>query len=101
LTLKGDGKECNSDALGTKVKIQYYDQHGDEVFQERELRASNGFSAQGDSRILFGLGIYKGEVMVQIDWCGKKSLSIFKTTELNQYQKIYYKKNDVDSKPTS
>ena len=87
LTLKGDGKECNSDALGTKVKIQYYDQHGDEVFQERELRASNGFSAQGDSRILFGFGIYKCEVMVQIDWCGKKSLSIFKTTELNQYQK--------------
>ncbi|WP_294041722.1 ASPIC/UnbV domain-containing protein [Thiolapillus sp.] len=38
----------------------------------REVHASNGLSAQGDARLLFGLGDYQGDVLVRIRWCGDR-----------------------------
>ncbi len=68
LSLSGDGKQCNRDALGTRVEIRY----GTPVTtQIREVVASNGLSAQGDPRLLFGLGDYHGDVQLRIHWCGK------------------------------
>ncbi|MBC6423489.1 MAG: ASPIC/UnbV domain-containing protein [Hormoscilla sp. SP5CHS1] len=61
----GNGTTCNRDAIGTKVIID--SQTGR---QSREVRESNGFSAQGDRRLLFGLGHQTQEVQVQIYWCG-------------------------------
>ena len=87
LQLKGNGTQCNRDALGTKVEIQY-DDDGKKITQLRELRASNGFSAQGDSRVLFGLGAYKGEITINIDWCGNQQASQIKTSVLNRYTTI-------------
>ena len=88
LQLKGNGIQCNRDALGTKVEIQY-DDNGKKITQLRELRASNGFSAQGDSRILFGLGGYNGEVTINIDWCGNQKASHIKTSVLNRYTTVF------------
>ncbi|WP_419590974.1 CRTAC1 family protein, partial [Thiolapillus sp.] len=69
LELHEDGKHCNRDALGTRVEIRY----GDPVQRQvREVHASNGLSAQGDARLLFGLGDYQGDVLVRIRWCGDR-----------------------------
>ena len=55
----GNGTTCNRDAIGTKVIID--SQTGR---QSREVRESNGFSAQGDRRLLFGFGHQTQEVQV-------------------------------------
>ena len=63
--LRGNGARCNADALGSKVTIET--PSGEQM---RETQASNGFSAQGDRRLLFGLGSHRGAVKVRIEWCG-------------------------------
>ncbi len=77
LSLAGDGKICNRDALGTKVVLSY-EENGIKKGQHREIYASNGLSAQNDPRILFGLGDWNGaEVKAEITWCGRgKPVSI-------------------------
>jgi hypothetical protein len=63
LRLHGDGRRCNRDALGTRVEV---------AGQVREVQAANGFSAQGDSRLLFGLGAAaRRPVEVRVRWCGR------------------------------
>lgn len=69
LLLEGDGKSCNRDALGTRVEVER---------QVREVQASNGFSAQGDRRLLFGLGDYHGDVTARIYWCGCTAAQVVK-----------------------
>jgi uncharacterized protein YjiS (DUF1127 family) len=71
LELKGNGVTCNRDATGSRVEISYQHQ-GKKIMQLREVVASNGLSAQGDHRLLFGLADYQGKVNVAINWCGKK-----------------------------
>ncbi len=66
LQLVGNGQTCNRNAVGTRVTLL---RDGQEP-QLREVQASNGFSAQGDSRLLFGLGESGGPVTVDINWCG-------------------------------
>lgn len=69
LDLVGDGESCNRDALGTRIAIKY--RHEDRINRQyREVTASNGFSAQNDSRLLFGVGEYNGPVNVELTWCG-------------------------------
>lgn len=66
LRLQGDGKRCNRDAIGTRVEI---DAAG-AARQSREVMAVNGFSAQGDRRLVFGLGERAGPVKARVFWCG-------------------------------
>ena len=87
LKLKGNGIECNRDALGTKIEIEYIEDNKKRT-QVRELRASNGFSAQGDSRVLFGLGEYKDDVTININWCGQLPNNRTVISTLNQYIEI-------------
>jgi len=68
LQLIGNGGTCNRNAVGTRVRLAH--QGGPK--QLREVQVSNGFSAQGDNRLLFGLGDYQGKVTVDINWCGEK-----------------------------
>lgn len=71
LELHGDGKTCNRDAIGTTVQVSY--RHDDREHQQfREVVASNGFSAQNDVRLLFGLADYGGPVEIRIKWCGTR-----------------------------
>jgi hypothetical protein len=76
MALYGDGKKCNRDAIGTKVVIEY-PQDGQTKTQWREVMAINGFSAQNDRRLLFGLGkqdLAAGGttgVDAKVYWCGE------------------------------
>ena len=68
LQLIGNGQTCNRNAVGTRVTL--VNEGGPE--QLREVQISNGFSAQGDNRLLFGLGDYRGKVTVAVNWCGQQ-----------------------------
>ncbi len=71
LALNGNGSTCNRDAVSTKVVIAY-EQNGKAVTQWREVMTINGFSAQNDRRLLFGLGNTQAhQVKVKIHWCGE------------------------------
>lgn len=85
LLLEGDGLQCNRDALGTMVEF-HYEQHGMPFQQYREVVASNGFSAQGDKRLLVGLGDYSGSVTVTINWCGNAKTT--QTLPAGEYHRI-------------
>jgi|GEM_PF-210302 len=65
LQLIGNGDRCNRDAVGTRVIVK--SKTGQQL---REVQASNGLSAQGDRRLLFGLGDARGKVSVDVYWCG-------------------------------
>jgi len=67
LALEGNARDCNRDAVGTRVWIEAAGRR-----QMREVHAANGFSAQGDRRLLFGLGTHKGSVQAEIYWCGSR-----------------------------
>jgi hypothetical protein len=40
----------------------------------REVHAANGFSAQGDRRVHFGLGARGGPVALEVQWCGAREV---------------------------
>lgn len=72
LALQGNGEDCNRNALGSSVTIEGdRSQDSSPWPQRREVKASNGFSAQGESRLLMGLGAHSGPVSVTIRWCGE------------------------------
>jgi hypothetical protein len=64
IALEGNGTTCNRDAVGTRVVLRGTPE------QTREVLAANGFSAQGDRRLHFGLGAAAGPVQVDVFWCG-------------------------------
>ena len=83
LQLEGDGKGCNRDAIATQVTIET-----SAGTQLREVQESNGFSAQGDRRLLFGLGNeIVQEVPVKIYWCGTVTPQLMEL-QPNQYNHI-------------
>src|SRR5690606_361968 len=61
LTLTGDGSTTNRDAVGSKVWLSYK-LNGVVHEQYKEVRLVNGFSAMGDTRLLFGLGHNKHQL---------------------------------------
>ena len=67
LALRGDGMRVTRDALGARVRVTA-EVNGRKLTQSREVRAGSGFSAQGDMRLLFGLGAVQGPVRVEILW---------------------------------
>ena len=67
VALEGNGHTCNRDAVGTRVFAAI---DGLQT-QMRDVHAANGFSAQSDRRLLFGLAHAKGPVGVAIHWCGQ------------------------------
>ena len=85
--LHGDGVRCNADALGTQVEIRTA-----AGTQRREVQASNGFSAQGDHRLLLGLGEHTGAVRVRIEWCGGVVIEE-KTFEPDRYHTLRLRAN--------
>jgi len=82
LALEGNGGGCNRDAIGTRVWI---DANGNR--QMREVHAANGFAAQGDRRLLFGLGSYQGKVQAEIYWCGAREPQRV-MLEMNRYHRL-------------
>jgi hypothetical protein len=66
----GAGHACSRSAIGSQVRVSYRPASGGPITQLRELQAISGFSAQGDRRLHFGLGDYRGEVTAEVEWCG-------------------------------
>jgi enediyne biosynthesis protein E4 len=93
LTLRGDGRTVNGEAVGTVVMINYRGPRG-AVQQMREVQIENGFSAQGDRRLLFGLGDYSGPVEIKISWYGAETQYV-RDLALDQYHEIHYQPGDV------
>jgi hypothetical protein len=67
--LIGNGRTCNRDAAGSRIRIAYEDVTG-RAEQMREVTIVNGLSAQNDRRAHFGLGASMGAVTALISWCG-------------------------------
>jgi hypothetical protein len=89
LRLQGDGKRCNRDAIGSKVELDYVE-NGMPRLQRREAIAVNGFSAQSDRRLLFGLGAASGSVTARVFWCGAAAAQTF-TLQSGQYHRLAMK----------
>lgn len=85
LALEGNRSSCNRDALGSMVEFHYII-NSESYQQYREVVASNGFSSQGDKRLLVGLGQYNGPVDISISWCGDTTTT--HTLEPNQYHPL-------------
>jgi hypothetical protein len=68
LELKGNGENCNTNAVGSRVELLA--RNG--KTQLREVQASNGFSAQGEYRLLFGLPHAEQNARLKIYWCGNQ-----------------------------
>ena len=88
LSVHGDGARINRDAVGTQVFLTYQ-KDGKPFRQMREVQIANGFSAQGDRRLLFGLGDYSGPVTVEIHWYGGETIS-YSEFELDHYHNMNY-----------
>jgi hypothetical protein len=86
LELIGNSTTCNRDAAGTRVWLSFPDASG-QPGQYREVVSANGFSAQGDRRLLFGLGDYDGPVSIDIQWCGIEREQV-PNLETNRYHRI-------------
>lgn len=77
---------CNRQAIGSKVTIEYF-KDGKKMLQMREKSAVNGFNAQSDTRIHFGLSNFEGPLKVKVDWCLKDKKE-YVIKDLNQYHKL-------------
>jgi hypothetical protein len=87
LELSSNVKECNTMGLGSFLTIKYANSEGVKV-QYKEHKLANGFSAQNDSRLHFGLGkSVKGDVIIEIDWCQKFKQTL-NFSQLNKYHKV-------------
>ena len=82
LALEGNARDCNRDAVGTRVWIEAGRQR-----QMREVHAANGFAAQGDRRLLYGLAAYQGSVNAEIYWCGAREPQRV-TLAANRYHRL-------------
>ncbi len=86
LALEGNGRSCNRDAIGTRVEL-VHEIHGTKQVQVREVQSANGFSAQSDRRLLFGLGETAGKVTASIRWCGSATVQAT-TLEPGVYRRV-------------
>lgn len=84
LGLTGNGRTCNSDAVGTRVMATVA---GSAPRQLREVHAVNGFAAQSERRLLFGFGQATGPATLDIHWCGEPQPQRL-TLALGQYHMV-------------
>jgi enediyne biosynthesis protein E4 len=88
LAMQGDGERVSREAVGTQVLLSYR-RNGRPVRQMREVQIANGFSAQNDRRLLFGLGDYAGPVEIEVHWYGAQ-IAVYRDLPLDQYHMIRY-----------
>jgi len=69
--LRGDGVRCNTEGVGSVVRVSYRGKDGKRVTQMDEKQVMTGFGGQGDRRMHFGLGEFAGPVSVEVNWCGR------------------------------
>ena len=86
LDIIGNATSCNRDAVGTRVWLTF-PAASKLPAQYREVSSANGFSAQGDPRLLFGLGDYEGPVSIDVRWCGSERQR-FDALSINRYHRL-------------
>ena len=87
--LKGNGRTTNAEAVGSKAWITY-NLNGQKQQQYREMRLVNGFSAMGDSRLVFGLGHEKHQIenlQLKVQWHNGEQ-EFYPIEDLNKYIEI-------------
>ncbi|MCK6612218.1 MAG: FG-GAP-like repeat-containing protein [Bacteroidia bacterium] len=68
IDLRGNGSSSSRDAIGARLWLSVQTEKGTKVYM-KEQHAVNGFSAQGDHRILFGLGKEKiNKLRLKVCW---------------------------------
>lgn len=87
--LRSNDKSCNSMALGSGVKISYLNNKGEKITQIREAQLVNGFEAQNDLRIHFGLAKHEGPIDVEVNWCGSKVVK-YENVNVNKYHSLVF-----------
>ena len=90
--LEGRSPGCNRDAAGSRLWVSH--RLGNrQVERMREVTITNAFAAQGDRRLLFGLGDHVGPVEVEVSWCGgaRSRMGRFKT---GRYHEVIEKGGD-------
>ena len=87
LAIAGDGTRVSTEAIGTTVYVRCT--AGQCPQQMRELQIANGFSAQNDKRLLFGLAEYDGTVDVEVHWYGAEK-TVYSGLRSGRYYTIRY-----------
>lgn len=82
-------KDCNREAFGSTVEVLYENEAGNQRVVKEKV-AVNGFSAQSDTRLHFGLGKKAKIKAISVNWCGKKRES-YKDLVLNRYHRLVLK----------
>jgi Na+-translocating ferredoxin:NAD+ oxidoreductase RnfD subunit len=88
IDIQSKQKTCNSEAIGSIVTISYPGKDGVQK-QMREKVIVNGFNAQSDNRIHFGLGDYQGPINVKVKWCLQETKE-YTFNNINQYHRLVY-----------
>jgi len=87
LELESNHPKCNRSAIGSHIYIYSEDAQGKERIQFQETTAVNGFSAQSDPRVHFGLGDHAKINKVIIKWCQQVTKE-YSDLLINHYQKV-------------
>jgi len=82
-------KSCNREGIGSRITVQYWDSNGILKKLVQEKVVVNGFSAQSDRRLHFGLGEKSKLDKVIVNWCGKEQIE-YSSLALNQYQQLIF-----------
>jgi len=89
LNLRGNGIGSARDPVGAKVWLSYQ-KDGQAKYRYQEFHLANGFSAQGDSRILFALGKNTEQIsklQIRIMW-PDGTMQVLENLRINGYQNI-------------
>lgn len=85
MKLESLSKDCNRMALGSILTVYWDNKNGSHKIS-KETKLANGFSAQNEERVHFGLGEDAKNVKIEVNWCKKRTT--LHTLEKNQYHKI-------------
>jgi Na+-translocating ferredoxin:NAD+ oxidoreductase RnfD subunit len=88
LELASGQSTCNAQAVGSVITLSYK-KDGKVLKQMREKVVVNGFNAQSENRVHFGLGDYKGPVNVSVNWCLKERKD-YTFNQTNKYHKVTF-----------
>lgn len=88
LELESLDGECARSAAGSRIRVSY-EENGKTKTQYRELAVVNGFNAQSENRVLFGLGKAREDAEVIVNWCGKEETRA--DLSLNRYHRMELK----------
>lgn len=82
--LKGDGRKVSREAVGTQARLTC----GGKT-QLREVQIANGFSAQGDRRLHYGLASCPGPARLEVSWYGAEK-RVYEGLALDRYYTLTY-----------